>query len=58
MCSSDLQLIAPGGFVVLSCRDIDEEFEITEKLVRNHINYRRSDNDIEIMTINAGGNNE
>ena len=52
------QLIAPGGFVVLSCRDIDEEFEITEKLVRNHINYRRSDNDIEIMTINAGGNNE
>ncbi|MBF1341587.1 MAG: ABC transporter ATP-binding protein, partial [Mogibacterium diversum] len=31
----------------------DEEVEIAEKLIRNHINYRRSNNDIEMMTINA-----
>lgn len=43
------------GVIALSCTDIAEELEITEKLVRNRINYRRSDNDIELMTINAGG---
>lgn len=52
------RLIAPEGSIALSCSDVDEELEITEKLINNHINYRRSDNDIELMTINAGGSDE
>ena len=44
--------------IALSCSSMEEELEITEKLIKNHINYRRSDNDIEMMTINAGRNDE
>lgn len=47
------QILATEGFIALSCDKADEELGITEKLIRNHINYRRSNNDIEIMTINA-----
>lgn len=52
------QILAPEGFIALSCGNSAEELEITQKLIKNCINYRRSDNDIEIMTINAGENNE
>ena len=44
--------------IALSCSSMEEELEITEKLIKNNINYRRSDNDIEMMTINAGRNDE
>ena len=47
------QILAAEGFIALSCDNADEEVEIAKKLIRNHINYRRSNNDIEIMTINA-----
>nr|WP_298877261.1 ABC transporter ATP-binding protein [uncultured Mogibacterium sp.] len=47
------QILAAEGFIALSCDNDDEEVEIAEKLIRNHINYRRSNNDIEMMTINA-----
>lgn len=47
------QILAAEGFIALSCDNDDEEVEIAKKLIRNHINYRRSNNDIEMMTINA-----
>lgn len=47
------QILAAEGFIALSCDNADEEVEIAKKLIINHINYRRSNNDIEIMTINA-----
>ena len=47
------QIKAAEGFIALSCDNEDEEVEIAEKLIRNCINYRRSNNDIEMMTINA-----
>ena len=47
------QILAAEGFIALSCDNADEEVEIAKKLIRNHINYRRSNNDIEMMTINA-----
>lgn len=44
---------APLGNIAISCKTDEEEGELARNLSQGNINYRRSDNDIEIMTINA-----
>lgn len=47
------KLIAPAHLIAISCPDNELEKEISELLIRENINYKRSNNDIEIMSINA-----
>lgn len=46
-------LAAPEHLIALTCRDESEENRIISLLSRNNINFKRSNCDIEIMTINA-----
>lgn len=46
-------VLAPSGTIAFSCRNAEEENEILRALTEKNLNYRRSCNDIEIMTINA-----
>jgi ABC-2 type transport system ATP-binding protein len=48
-----IKLKAPNHLIALSCPNNELEKEITELLIREDINYKRSNNDIEIMSINA-----
>jgi ABC-2 type transport system ATP-binding protein len=48
-----IKLAAPQHLIALSCPTGELEQEITELLIREDINYKRSNNDIEIMSINA-----
>jgi ABC-2 type transport system ATP-binding protein len=47
------QIEAPRHLIALSCENMDTEKEITALLIQEDINYKRSNNDIEIMSINA-----
>lgn len=47
------KLTAPNHLIALSCQSIELEKEITELLIKENVNYKRSNNDIEIMSINA-----
>ena len=47
------KLEAPEHLIALSCQDSELEREITESLIREDVNYKRSNHDIEIMSINA-----
>lgn len=51
-------LVAAPGHIGVSCSDHEEEESIIKKLINANINYRRSDNDIEVMTLNAKRNFE
>lgn len=44
---------APQDTIAVSCNNEIEEIEIAKLLSRHNQNYRRSNNDIEIMTLNA-----
>lgn len=44
---------ASQGHIGISCKSIEEEEDIVKKLINANVNYRRSDNDIEAMTLNA-----
>lgn len=46
-------LVSPPGQIAITCKDEEEEGDISGKLIDANINYRRSNNDIEIMTLNA-----
>ncbi|SHO53914.1 ATP-binding cassette domain-containing protein [Anaerocolumna xylanovorans] len=48
-----LKLEAPGHLIALSCQNDQTEKDIAELLIRKDINFRRSNNNIEIMSINA-----
>jgi ABC-2 type transport system ATP-binding protein len=48
-----LKLKAPAHLIALSCQNSDLEKEITGLLIKEDINFKRSNNDIEIMSINA-----
>jgi len=48
-----IKLQAPNHLIALSCQNNELEKEIIELLIREDINYKRSNNDIEIMSINA-----
>lgn len=47
------RIVAPESQIALTCADRNEENEIAGKLIDADINYRRSNSDIEIMTLNA-----
>lgn len=44
---------APEGMVAISCTDKVEELSVIHYLNQREINFKRSDNDIEIMVMNA-----
>lgn len=46
-------LESPGHLIALSCRDKEMEREILSILLENNVNFKRSNSDIEIMSINA-----
>lgn len=55
--AGDYQTIeASPGHIGVSCRTIEEEHNVIRKLINSDINYRRSNNDIEVMTLNAKAN--
>ncbi len=47
------KILAPDHLIAISCLSKDEELEIVKLLIDENINYKRSNNDIEIMSINA-----
>lgn len=47
------KLEAPEHLIALSCQDLDTEQCLSRLLLQERINFRRSDNDIEIMSTNA-----
>lgn len=47
------QIIAPDGMIAMRCDRPEDEATISGNLSKININYRRSNNDIELMTINA-----
>lgn len=46
-------LKSPNHLIALSCRDREEERALLSILVDNNVNFKRSNSDIEIMSINA-----
>jgi ABC-2 type transport system ATP-binding protein len=48
-----IKIKAPSHLIALSCPNNEIEKEITDLLIREDINFKRSNNDIEIMSINA-----
>lgn len=46
-------LQSPNHLIALSCRDKEEEKRLLSLLVDNNVNFKRSNSDIEIMSINA-----
>ncbi len=46
-------LESPGHLLALSCPDRETEGRILSILLENNVNYKRSNSDIEIMSINA-----
>jgi len=46
-------LAAPSHLIAIACETQEVETEITKKLIQNNINYKRSNNDIEMTFINA-----
>ena len=46
-------LKSPNHLLALSCRSRDEERKLLSLLVDNNVNFKRSNSDIEIMSINA-----
>lgn len=47
------KLAAPNNLIVLPCNEEIVEAEITTLLIQNNVNYKRSNNDIEMIFINA-----
>ena len=47
------QIIAPEGMIALRCDEKEDDIAVSEALSGINVNYRRSNNDIELMTINA-----
>lgn len=46
-------LKSPNHLIALSCRDREEERKLLTILMDNRVNFKRSNSDIEIMSINA-----
>ena len=47
------RLKSPAHLIALSCNDSEEETVLTRKLISENVNYKRSNNDIEMTFINA-----
>ena len=52
------RLCAPANSIALACEDAEVEKEIVQKLIKNNVNYKRSNNDIEMVYINAKNQKE
>ncbi|CAM3702477.1 ATP-binding cassette domain-containing protein [Erysipelothrix urinaevulpis] len=48
-------LKAQQGLCAISCKNLEEELSLIKMLSNANINYKRSNNDIELLTINALG---
>lgn len=46
-------LKSPNHLIAISCRNVEEEKRLLSILVEHNINFKRSNSDIEIMSINA-----
>lgn len=56
------RILSPEHLIAIPCYTKEMELEIAKILINKNVNFKRSDNDIEIMSINAkanydGGNN-
>lgn len=47
------KLFAPEHLIAVPCRTPEKEKEISELFIKNDVNFKRSNNDIELMYINA-----
>ncbi len=47
------KISSPRHLIAISCSEREDEKEISQKLIEENINFRRSNNDIEILYINA-----
>lgn len=47
------KIAAPNHLIVLACDKQEVETELTTLLIQNNVNYKRSNNDIEMIFINA-----
>lgn len=47
---------APKHLIAITCENEKEEMKVIESLIKNDVNFKRSNNDIEIMSINAKSN--
>ena len=57
LCEGYRVLLAPSNAIAVACADKQEEQEIISRLLDAGINFKRSDHDIEILTMNAIGGN-
>lgn len=46
-------LLSPEHLIAIPCRNPEQEKKVAELLIMNDVNFRRSNNDIELMSINA-----
>lgn len=47
------RMVSPKHLIAISCDSEEKERELTRVLLQNNVNYRRSNNDIEMLYINA-----
>lgn len=47
------KMISPKHLIAVSCGSEEKERQITKVLLQNNVNYKRSNNDIEMLYINA-----
>lgn len=52
------KLKSPQHLIAISCLSIEEELEVSKLLIEKDISFKRSNSDIEIMSINAKNKNE
>lgn len=49
------KMLSPKHLIAVSCESEEKERKLTDMLLENNINYKRSNNDIEMLYINARG---
>jgi ABC-2 type transport system ATP-binding protein len=49
---------SPKHLIAISCLSVEEELEVSKLLIEKDISFKRSNSDIEIMSINAKNKNE
>lgn len=47
------KIISPEHLIAISCKDEQMELRVMQDLIEHNVNFKRSNNDIEIMSINA-----
>ncbi len=52
------KIIAPEGMLALSCKTPEEEMGLVQLLVEKNVSFKRSNYDIEILSMNAIGGNK